>query len=1210
MPPAMAIKPLAKNGLHKDIQLVPEDQEQDTLLNGQTTKSYVGFFQLMRYATKYDYFLLVTGVLLSAAYGTMPAFNTIAFRGLVNTLTIAQSQYNQNGTINLEEFTTDLSKDLLLYAFAATGSLLSGYFAMYFLYTLCERQIYEMRRRFFKTILNQPIAYFDETEVGALTQKVSTNFDRIRDGTTDKLVLVTSSTFGLVAGLVAAFYMSVDMGAVLLFIVPLVILNLLASGYFIRSPIKNESEAYGRAGSLAENVLSRIWTVLAFCGQSQEENRYAGHLADAHKNGLKKVFVNSFFTASFQAILFGTMSVFFWYGTILLVDGKVGPGDVMASFWAAVGGAIRFGSAIPHIAVIMTAKIAISEIVSIIDQKSSQVQTVKSGKLTTKVSGRIEFENVSFCYPSRPSTKALNNVSFVAEAGKKLALVGRSGSGKTSIVNLLMKHYEPNEGTIKVDGVPLNDLDTAYFRQNSIAIVPQQPVIFMATVEDNLKLGRNVTDEEMVDACKLANIHDVIKKLPLGYQTPITQGKLSGGEAQRLTIARALIANPTILIFDESLSYLDPQTAKQLQLALEKISVNRTIINITHRLPVKNADKIVVIDQSKVVEQGVHDELMQKQNGVYQHLVQIYKQQHEEDEHQTGIRRRPSSRHSKNSIQTQSCSQSLLADSEDEDDEQLDESKSTKRAASILKIIKFAKEEYNFLIPGLIATLLRGCSWPIFSIIYGRLFKLLSDVLISKSGVMTAQRFAEFLILATYAGLLTFLSGFLLGTGGEKFTKRLRYLLFGKMLSMDGEFYDNAKNSVGKLTTRLSSDTQSVAAAIDQRLADVLQGVVALFFGLCIAFFFDYRMAGLGCICPLCVIAIQITLSGALKRQIRRDAVANEETSRIAAETIAQIRVIHNMNSQHFFYKLYCDSAAQLYDKAKRRARIQGLSFGLLGSVIMVAAFMSDYLRARVSASLIFEILDTRPKINSSQQAQGLKPKINGNITFKNVSFTYPTYPNRVLNDLGFEVKKGQTIALVGPSGGGKSTIVQLIERFYDSSSGYIKFDDEIAYVPQQPTLFNLTIAENIAYGRPDASRDEIISAAKKAGAHDFIQSLPNDYDTVFGKDGALSGGQVQRISIARSFVLNASILVLDEINSSVDVENERIIQEALENEMKNRDKTCIVISHRLNSIKNCDLIGVVSDGRIVEIGSHEELLQKNGLYAKLCAKPAENTEE
>lgn len=222
----------------------------------------------------------------------------------------------------------------------------------------------------------------------------------------------------------------------------------------------------------------------------------------------------------------------------------------------------------------------------------------------------------------------------MVESGKTVALVGRSGAGKSSIANLLMKDYTPDEGSIEIDGIDL--LDQSY-SNNSIALVPQHPVVFSLTIEENLKLGRsNITDDDMLAACKLANAYEFIKKLPMEFKTPIANGQLSGGQAQRLTIARALLSNPKILIFDESTSYLDPHSEKLIQSAIEKIGSDKTIIVITHRLPVKHADKILVVNSGHIVETGTHQELMDKDEGVYRHLVEAYKTQGNREESPTG----------------------------------------------------------------------------------------------------------------------------------------------------------------------------------------------------------------------------------------------------------------------------------------------------------------------------------------------------------------------------------------------------------------------------------------------------------------------------------------------------------------------------------------------------------------------------------------------
>ena len=283
-------------------------------------------------------------------------------------------------------------------------------------------------------------------------------------------------------------------------------------------------------------------------------------------------------------------------------------------------------------------------------------------------------------------------------------------------------------------------------------------------------------------------------------------------------------------------------------------------------------------------------------------------------------------------------------------------------------------------------------------------------------------------------------------------------------------------------------------------------------------------------------------------------------------------------------------------------------AFLILTSIKKLAKSYGKLQESLSGASRVFELLDEHPTITDNPDAIELK-KINNEIEFKNVNFAYDTIP--VLNDINLTVQKGQIIAIVGESGAGKSTLLDLVPRFYDTSNGSIKIDgtdirlikrdsllDQIAIVSQQTFLFNRSFKENILYGRRDASTEEIQDAAKASNIHNFIINLPNGYDTVVGEQGVkLSGGQKQRVTIARAILKNAPILILDEATSSLDSESEKLVQEALDNLMK--DKTTFVIAHRLSTIRHADRIIVLKRGCIIETGTHDELIEKEGEYKK-----------
>ncbi|CAD5216666.1 unnamed protein product [Bursaphelenchus xylophilus] len=1237
------------------------------------------FHEMMRYASKFDWFLFWTGAILSVIAGALAPVGSVIFRGITNTLLIAQNEYDHGG-INLEQFSSDVLFYVLMYLLLGVVTFVFSYSATACFFTLCERQLDIFRKKFLYAVLHQDIEWFDSNEIGKLTQKMSSGIDRIRDGTSDKIVMIIQAFACLISGLVVGFCMSWQMTLVMLVVIPFIILVIWGSAWTVRSSLRKQNEAYGTAGAVAEEVINGIRTVAAFNAQFFEIERYSKYLHLGCRNGTVKHLLTGVFSGMYLLILFASMGVAFWFGTMIVLDGGMTPGTVFAVFWACVIGAMRVGQAVPQISTIMGAKVSAGEVFSIIDRKPKLDCSTEKGIKLAKVEGRISFDDIYFHYPSRPDVPILNGVSFEVEPGHTVALVGHSGCGKSTMISFLMRYYSPEKGSVLIDGKPIEDLNVNWLR-NVIGIVSQEPIVFAATITENMKMGKeDLTEEEMIKACEAANAHEFICRLPNGYDTQIGEGgvKLSGGQKQRLAIARALVRNPKILLLDEATSALDTESERIVQKAIDQAASGRTTIMIAHRLStVRNADKIIVFDHGKIVEQGTHEELMEL-GGIYKGLVQAQEIEQyrevddvvvEDEGSPSKALSRSSSRGSRSEFSDsqrvrasnrlkQSMASAAQNDPDTEDQiEEMEEEDAEK--ASFKDIWEFAKPERVRFVLGLICTFLRGAIFPAFSLIYGQMFTALEQALsenkheeVTSKNVVNALAFGG---LGLFGCIFTLTSGYLLGQVGERMTMRLRIEVFKNILRQDGAYFDDLRHSTGKLTARLASDAPNVQAAIDQRLAEVLQGLVSLICGVAIAFYFSFTMAPIGLGSAAVIVIIQLFLTNVLKKRALKDVMVAEEASRIASESIEHVKTVQALTRQNYLYESFCRASVQPHKRAIFRGLLQSLTYGLTGAfvsfnfasayffgllliqggyttpfivfqviealnmasitVIAAASFFPEYIRAKVAAGLMFKMMRHETKIDSLSDA-GMTPVIEGNVECENVFFCYPNTPHYlILNEFSVTAHKGETLAFVGPSGCGKSTTIQLLERYYDVMAGSIKIDgvdirqisirhlrNHLAIVSQEPTLFNLSIAQNIAYGLDNIDMNAVISAAKTANVHDFIDSLPHKYDTPVGaRGGQLSGGQKQRISIARAMIRNPKILLLDEATSALDSESEKIVQAALDK--ASRGRTAITIAHRLSTIQHADQIAVVKNGHVVENGKHQQLLARKGLYHRLVQK-------
>ncbi|KAG8183767.1 hypothetical protein JTE90_002404 [Oedothorax gibbosus] len=1280
-----------KNGANGNSNGLPPDKKEskkkkDTEDSTKESVPSIAFYSLFRYASNTDKCLMLVAVIIALISGAAMPATMVLFGTILDSFVDHHRMHNNLTALSMP--TSDFNTDVFLHDVANLCLYISiigctvfcfNYIVVSFFSMAAANQAFKIRCMFMQSVLKQDIGWFDTNQTGDFASRLTGDLGRIQDGIGEKVGMCISFVSTTVLCVCCALFYGWKLTLVCLCIMPVLSIAMGIISKIQATVSGEELQAYGTAGAVAEEVLSSIRTVICFGGEEKEIERYNNCLIPASKKGVKRGLLTSIGAAMIWVCIYAGYALAFWYGVQLIVQGRdepvpeYKPSTLIIVFFNVILGAMGIGQTAPYFEAFALAKGAAGKVFSIIERKPPIDSSSKSGRMPEVFYGNISLRDVHFKYPARPDVPILRGVTLNIDSGETVAFVGPSGCGKSTIVQLIQRFYDADEGRIEIDGNSVKDLNVGWLRDH-IGLVGQEPVLFSTSISENICLGKpGASQEEVERAAKLANVHSFIESLPLKYETLVGERgtQLSGGQKQRIAIARALIKNPKILLLDEATSALDTESEAIVQAALDQASQGRTTIIVAHRLStIRTADKIVALSNGVVMEVGTHEELMAKQ-GIYHQLVmtQTKEAEQEEEDSDEDILEEPATNYK--SLERQL---SVLSSGSNNSDASLPRrigrtlSAASRRVRSAThkekdedkievpktRLMKMCAPEWPYILVGAIAAMIMGLFTPIYGIVFGDILGILAeqnDRIINDISYYSLA----FLAMAVSAGISCFLQTFMFSLAGEKLTSRLRKMVFTTIISQDVSWFDDPKNGVGSLCTRLTSDASNVQGATGSRISTALQALSTLVASIIIGLWFNYKI-GIVVLCfiPLVLLATYLE-SRVISGHMLNEKSGTEQASKVAIEAIESIRTVASLHQEESFYNQFRNALYAPHKKSRKNSQIRGLTFGFAQSVpsfayaasmyygsILVAdgelsypdlfkvieavilgtamvgqavAFAPDYQKARVAAVRIFRLLDLKPKIDAFSKSGRFLEDVKGCIRFKNVRFNYPSRPKvKILRGLDLDIQPGQTVALVGSSGCGKSTCIQLIERFYDAPQGDVMLDDacvkdmnvanlrsHIGLVSQEPVLFSYSLKENIAYGdnSREVSMDEIIEAARQANIHNFITNLPQGYDTPVGDKGAqLSGGQKQRIAIARALLRNPKILLLDEATSALDAESEKVVQEALDKASSGR--TCLIIAHRLTTIQNADMIVVIHKGQVVEKGTHQELINRRGHYFNL----------
>lgn len=504
--------------------------------------------------------------------------------------------------------------------------MIFSFMRVYMLTQAGERSLADLRKSVFSKILTMPMNFFSQRRVGELSSRITADLSQIQDAISSMLAEFLRGIITLVAGLWLIFFISPKMAMVMLGVVPIIAVLAVVFGVRIRKKSKEAQDQLADTGAIVHEAFQAIGIVKAFTNEGFETRRYGKSMDMVVKTSIQNAFYRGLFISGLIFSVFGAIGFVVWYGVGLVQAGDISVGDlvkfvVLTSF---VGGTMAgFADMFSQLQKTIGATQRVREILR---EEGENIDTELKVEEQPRLKGEVSFQNISFNYPSRPDIPVLNNISFSADQGQEIAIVGPSGTGKSTVTNLLLGFYNSQSGKILIDGKSSSDYSLTYLR-SQMALVPQDVILFGGSIAENILYGRPAASkEEIEEAAKKANAHNFIMQFPEGYNTIVGERgiQLSGGQRQRVAIARAILKNPAILILDEATSSLDSESEQLVQEALDLLMQGRTSFVIAHRLStIRNAHQIVVIDKGTVAQQGTHNELYAQVGGLYRNLCDL-----------------------------------------------------------------------------------------------------------------------------------------------------------------------------------------------------------------------------------------------------------------------------------------------------------------------------------------------------------------------------------------------------------------------------------------------------------------------------------------------------------------------------------------------------------------------------------------------------------
>ncbi|KAJ4842833.1 ATP-binding cassette, sub-B (MDR TAP), member 8 [Turnera subulata] len=1211
---------------------------------------------IFRYADWVDILLMFLGTIGAIGDGMSTNCLLVFASSLMNSLGYGNTQQNHGN------FMAEVQKCSLSFVYLGLAVMVVAFMEGYCWSKTSERQVMKIRYKYLEAVLRQEVGFFDSQEAttSEIINSISKDTSLIQEVLSEKVPIFLMHASVFISGLAFSTYFSWRLSLVAFPTLLLLIIPGMVYGKYLLYLSKKSHKEYGKANTIIEQALSSIKTVYSFTAEKRIIDSYSAVLDRTTKLGIKQGIAKGLAVGS-TGLSFAIWAFLAWYGSRLVMYKGESGGRIYAAGISFILSGLSLGIALPDLKYFTEAIVAATRIFNRIDRVPEIDGEDTKGIVLDNIQGEIEFKHVNFTYPSRPDSIVLKDFNLKVEAGQTVALVGASGSGKSTAIALLQRFYDVDGGVVKIDGVDVRTLNLKWMR-GKMGLVSQEHALFRTSIKENIKFGKlDATMDEIMAAASAANAHNFIRQLPEGYETKVGErgALLSGGQKQRIAIARAIIKNPMILLLDEATSALDSESETQVQNALDQASLGRTTLVVAHKLStVRNADLIAVIDNGRIIEIGSHNDLIDRTNGHYAKLAKLQRQFSCDDHEQnpeirvSSVTRSSAGRLSAKSSPATFASPLPVADGP---------KPARHPPHSFSRLLSLNAPEWKQGLLGCLSAIVFASVQPVYALTIGGMIAAFFSPNHEEVNARIRTCSLIFCSLTLVSFIMNLVQHYNFACMGERLTKRIRLRMLENILTFETAWFDEEENSSGALCSRLSNQAAMVKSLVADRLSLLVQTTaavsIAMILGLVVAWKLALVMIAVQPLLILCFYTRKVLLSG-----ISADFVKSQnQSTQIAVEAVYNHRIVTAFGSVGKVLQLFDEAQEEPRKQARKKSWLAGIGMGSAqcltfmswaldfwyggtlvekgeisagdvfktffilvstGKVIADAGSMtSDLAKGSTAVASVFRILDRQSLIPGSANGGNVNSNaaklegIAGRIELKKVDFSYPSRPETlILRQFSLEVKPGTSIGLVGKSGCGKSTVIGLIQRFYDVEKGSVRVDGvdireldiqwyrkHTALVSQEPVLYSGSIRDNIVFGKLDATENEVVEAARAANAHEFISSLKDGYETECGERGVqLSGGQKQRIAIARAIIRNPTILLLDEATSALDVQSEQVVQEALDRIMVGR--TTVVVAHRLNTIKKLDSIAFVADGNVVERGTFAQLKNKRGAFFNLAS--------